>query len=42
MSKTAKIVMWVVVIVLVIWGLSSMGKKSDIEAGTVKIGFLDP
>ena len=42
MNKTAKIVVWIVVIVLVIWGISSMSKKSGTDSATIKIGFMGP
>src|SRR3989338_9314396 len=42
MNKTAKIVVWIVVIVLVIWGISSMSKKSGTDSATIKIGFIGP
>ena len=42
MNKTAKIVVGIVVVVLVIFGLSSMSKKSGTDSETVKIGFMGP
>ncbi len=42
MNKTVKIVVWVVVIVLVLWGLSSLSNKEVAETGPIKIGFLGP
>ncbi len=44
MTKTAKIVIWVVVIVLVIWGFSSLGggEKTSVLGETVKVGVILP
>ena len=39
MNKTAKILVWVVVIVLVIWGITSISKGGS---NTIKIGFMGP
>lgn len=37
-----KSVLWVIIIILVIWGISSLSGKNDTEAETIKIGFLGP
>jgi branched-chain amino acid transport system substrate-binding protein len=43
MNKTGKIIVWVVVIILVIWGISLLSKKNDLSSGEpIKIGFLGP
>lgn len=42
MSKTGKIVVWVVIAILAIWGISSISKKSDTDSETIKIGFVGP
>ncbi len=44
MSKTGKVLSWVVVIVLIVWAIMSMNKKGG-EMGnssTIKIGFVGP
>ena len=40
MTKTGKVIVWAVVIVVVILGLSLISKKEDSE--TIKIGFVGP
>jgi branched-chain amino acid transport system substrate-binding protein len=46
MSKTGKVIIWAVVWVLAIWGLSQLGGQEGEPAGTsdepIKIGFLGP
>lgn len=42
MNKMGKIIVWIVVIVLVIWSIFSMSKKSGTDSETVKIGFMGP
>lgn len=42
MNKTGKAIAWVIVIVLVIWGISSLSKKGGTDSETVKIGFVGP
>ncbi len=45
MTKTGKIIVWIVVIVLVIWGIFAIsGKKEEAktESDTIKLGFVGP
>src|SRR4051812_22363375 len=44
MNKTAKIVLWIVVLVLIIWGISSISKNANqvADTGPIKIGFIGP
>lgn len=42
MNKTGKIIVWIIVIVLVIWGISSISKDGGTGADTIKIGFVGP
>ncbi|HEY4513572.1 MAG TPA: ABC transporter substrate-binding protein [Candidatus Paceibacterota bacterium] len=43
MSKTGKIVLWVIVLILIVWGIVVMNKKGPAEdALTIKIGFVGP
>lgn len=43
MSKTGKMVVWAVVLVLIIWGIISIsGKKEETSNEPIKIGFVGP
>ena len=42
MSKIGKIIVWVVVIVLIIWGIVAITSKKTNEPETIKIGFTGP
>lgn len=42
MNKTGKIIVWVVVIVLVIWGITLVSKKEPSDSSPIKIGFMGP
>src|SRR3990167_2774052 len=42
MNTTGKIIVWVIVLVLVIWGIISISKNSDTDSDTIKIGFMGP
>lgn len=45
MNKTGKIIVWVVVLILVVWGLMKISKKESDESKeseTIKIGFVGP
>ena len=42
MNTTAKVIAWVVVLVLIIWGIVSLSKKSGTSAETIKIGVILP
>ncbi len=43
MSKTGKIIAWVIVAILVVWGLASLNKKStENSSNVIKVGFLGP
>lgn len=42
MNTTGKFIMWVVVLVLIVWGISSVSKKSGTSSETIKIGFVGP
>ena len=42
MTKTIKIVIWVVVLVLIVWGISSMSRKDGNIPEIIKIGFMGP
>lgn len=42
MSKTGKSIVWIVVIILVIWGIVLISKKDETKSDTIKIGFLTP
>src|SRR3989344_5931491 len=41
MNKTAKIIVWVVVVALVVWGISAMSDKTA-QSETIKVGFTGP
>src|SRR3989338_7668625 len=42
MNTTTKVIVWVVVIILVIWGISSMSKNGSTSSESIKIGFVGP
>ena len=42
MSKTSKIILWVVVLALVVWGIMALSGKEGQMPDTIKIGFLGP
>ncbi|HEV7424564.1 MAG TPA: ABC transporter substrate-binding protein, partial [Candidatus Paceibacterota bacterium] len=42
MTKNGKLVVWIVVIFLVVWGIVAMSKKKIEEPATIKIGFVGP
>ncbi len=42
MSKTGKIIVWVVVVILIIWAVSSMNSSKNDSGTTVKIGAILP
>ena len=43
MTNTTKTVLGIIVLVLIVWGISSLVKKSEPEeTGPIKIGFLGP
>ncbi|MEK7579434.1 MAG: ABC transporter substrate-binding protein [Patescibacteria group bacterium] len=44
MNKTVKAIVWIIVLLLVIWGISALtGKKDEpVSEGPIKIGFISP
>lgn len=42
MTKTGKVVVWGIVLILVIWGIVSISKKEEVSTEPIKIGFLGP
>lgn len=42
MTKTGKIIIWVIVLILVVWGIALISKKDASDSETIKIGFLGP
>lgn len=43
MSNTGKVIVWIVVIALIVWGIVAMnGKKGEVSTEPIKIGFMGP
>jgi len=42
MNTTTKVIVWVVVIVLIVWGISSVSKNGGTSSESIKIGFVGP
>src|SRR4051812_29749734 len=41
MSKLGKSIVWIIVLVLIIWGITAASKKGA-QSDTIKIGFVGP